>query len=400
MRVALVDPGHQLPGYCHSLASALARSGAECSFVTAPLLHYAAQSAPGLHVHLAFGRLLGREGSWLRRLAGRAKIRRILRALSYPFEWVAFIRWAGREKIDLVHLQWSLAPRLDALALRALRRLGVATVYTVHNALPHEPRPWHAPAYRRLYASPDRLILHSQASETRLTRGLGQPGPPMERMEMPADPVLPAGDRGAARRRLDLPLDAPLLLFFGHARPYKGLELLLEAWPQVAATRPEARLLIAGKTAGGPEGKAALGTKIAAAGADSILWRPGFVPSAQAPDFFAAADLVALPYLDSDHSAVATAARGYGRAVVATAVGGLPEALARGGGLLLPPADPAAMAAGILGLLDHPERRAALEAEALAAARAWTWDDAARLSLEIYARAMAGPRSGDSGRAR
>lgn len=386
--MVLVDPGRQVPGYCQALAEALAATGIDLDFVTAPLLHYAAETSERFHTELRFGRLLGPEGSRLRRLAERPAARRLLRGLGYPFELVGFLRAMRRRRPDLIHVQWSLWPGLDALAVAALRRGGLPLVYTVHNSLPHEPRPWHRWSYRRLYARADRLIVHTEASRARLARFVGPLSVPVEVVPMPADPVAPAGDRRAARRRLGLAAQAPLLLFLGHARPYKGLDLLLKAWPGLHAQLPEARLLIAGAPPRGAKALAALTARIRAAAPDgSIDWRPGYLPREAVADCFAAADLVALPYRDSDHSAVLTAARGYGRAVLATAVGGLPEALAGGGGRLVPPEDPSALTEALVALLSDPDARATLEAEALAAARAWTWTDAARATRAVYDRA-------------
>jgi glycosyltransferase involved in cell wall biosynthesis len=136
----------------------------------------------------------------------------------------------------------------------------------------------------------------------------------------------------------------------------------------------------------------------AAGGQEAVDFRAGYLPRAARDLVFAAADLLALPYRDIDMSAVLAAARGRGRAVVATAVGGLPEALAAGGGLLVPPSDPAALATGIAGLLLDPAWRGRLEAEALAAAAAWTWDDAARATEAVYADARQALRPSGVGR--
>ena len=81
------------------------------------------------------------------------------------------------------------------------------------------------------------------------------------------------------------------------------------------------------------------------------------------------------------------AALAYGRPVVATAVGGLPEALAFGGGLLVPPGDPDALAEGLAKVLLDSALRERLEREALAVADRWTWRDAAQATLAVYHRA-------------
>ncbi len=390
-RVALVDPASQVPGYDRWLCESLARLGLDVDLHASPLLHYALEPSSAGGLEHSFGRLLGPPGRPRRRMSRHPHLRRLLRALGYPLELLTFVRQLPHRGVDLVHFQWSPFPALDAAAYRALRRRGLPVIHTVHNHLPHEARPGQAAAYRRLYRAADRLILHTEASRAAMERALGPIDRPCELVAMPADPVRPAadGDRPAARRRLGLDEASPLLLFFGHARPYKGLDLLLAVWPELRRRQPDARLLVAGPVAGGRRGLATLRPAVdAAAAAGGLDWRPGFVSQARVADHFAAADLVLLPYRDSDHSAVLTAARGYGRAVLATAVGGLPEALAAGGGRLIPHGDPAALAGEAAALLADPDCLRALEREAREAARAWTWEDAARATLAVYLRAL------------
>jgi glycosyltransferase involved in cell wall biosynthesis len=171
---------------------------------------------------------------------------------------------------------------------------------------------------------------------------------------------------------LGLPPGAPLALFFGHRRPYKGLPILLAAWHEVVGRVPQARLMVVGP--GRP----------LASGHGSIIDRPGFVAEEDVPVYLAAADAVVLPYLDTDDSAVAAAALAAGRPVVASAVGGLPEVVGEGG-LLVPPGDPQALAGALAGLMASPERTHALAMAAARRGRAWTWADAARRHGEVYA---------------
>ncbi len=386
MRVAIVDPGHQVPYYDQALAGALARLGTRVTLLTAPLLYYDLRpTAAGVDVRPVFGRLL--TAPVLRRLplAANPSLRRVLRAVGYGPELAALVRWAGQAQPDVVHLQWSLAPPVDAVVLDRLRHIGSAVVHTAHNVLPHTERPWHRPGFRRLYAAADRVVVHSRAARDRLL-GLGGVAPDrVEVLPMPADEPGRVSDRRTARDELGFQADDPLVLFFGHVRPYKGLGVLLDALLALRRQVPGVRLLIAGPVAGGGRGLDRLRAAIAARGiTDAIVLRPGYVPHSQVASCFAAADVVALPYRDTDDSAVLAAARGHGRAVVAAAVGGIPEALAAGGGLLVPPDEPDALAAALGQVLGSPATRDHLEAGARSAAGAWTWLDAAARLCQIY----------------
>jgi glycosyltransferase involved in cell wall biosynthesis len=228
------------------------------------------------------------------------------------------------------------------------------------------------------------VVVHSSAAADRAA-ALGIERARVAVIPIPADEPARAGHRRAARAELDLPPGAPLVLFFGHVRPYKGLGVLLDALPAIVHREPAVRLVVAGPVAGGGRGVAALRRSVARRGmGEWVALRPGYVPHERVDDYFAAADVVALPYRATDDSAVLATARGHGRAVVASAVGGLPEALASGGGILVPPRDPVALADAVLRLLTDPAERRRLEAEALAAARSWTWADAAARTREVY----------------
>jgi glycosyltransferase involved in cell wall biosynthesis len=392
MRVVLVDPGPQVPCYDRALARALAAAGDAVTLATGPMLYDDLGPTPDdVSVVSTFGRLLrtplGRQGAPER----RPGFRRVLRGIGYPAELAAFVAWAVRDRPAVVHWQWALAPPADACAVRVLRRSGVTVVYTAHNVLPHESRPWHAPFYRHLYRHVGHIIVHSEATRRRLVAWAGIRPEHVWVVPMPAEPAPdPPRDRRAARARLGLPVDAPLVLFFGHVRPYKGIDVLLDAWPAVRDRVPSARLVIAGTVAGGSDGARRLWAGVIRRGlSSSVAVRPGYVPGPSVPLYMAAADVVALPYRAGDDSAVVALARGHGRAVVTTDVGGLREALRLGGGIVVPPGDAGALADALSWVLAVPVERARLEAAARAAARAWTWSDVAVRTRSIYALARA-----------
>lgn len=392
MRVFLVDPGQQVPFYCRGLARALAAAGDGVALVTAPLPHYDPGPAPpGVEVIHAFGRWLpaaGRPAAGAARPAARrAAVRRVLRAAGYPGELAALVRLAVARRPAVVHWQWSLIPLLDGLAIRRLRRAGITAVLTAYNVLPHERRPWQATQWRRLYRAVDGVIVHSHATRERLLALTGLAVEAVDVIPMAGDGPPTPVDRAAARASLGLPPDGPVALFLGHVRPYKGVPDLVAAWPRVAAALPAATLVVAGPIG---DGGAAAAAVAAVATAARVEFRPGFVPTASVPAYLAAADVVVLPYRDTDDSAVLATALAHGRPVVATAVGGLPEALAGGGGVVVERGDAGALAGALVSVLGDGGRRAALAQAARAAAAAWTWRDAAARTREVYARRAAG----------
>ena len=135
-----------------------------------------------------------------------------------------------------------------------------------------------------------------------------------------AQPVSPA----AAREALGLPAELPVVLLFGVLRPDKGLADLLAA----AARAPRWQVLVAGKEDGALH--AARETLSGPELAGRVTIREGFHEIEAVAEFFAAADLVALPYQRVSQSGVLHLAYGFSRPVVAYPVGGLAEAVIEG----------------------------------------------------------------------
>jgi glycosyltransferase involved in cell wall biosynthesis len=135
------------------------------------------------------------------------------------------------------------------------------------------------------------------------------------------------------------------LLAFGAIRPYKGIDLALEAVGRLPHDLT-VRLTIAGVCW---DGGRALRARIAALGIqDRVELREGFVSNEDAALLFSAADAAVLPYRSATQSGVVQLSFAYGVPVIATAVGGLVEAVADGvDGILCPPGNIDALAAAI-----------------------------------------------------
>jgi glycosyltransferase involved in cell wall biosynthesis len=178
------------------------------------------------------------------------------------------------------------------------------------------------------------------------------------------------------------------LLFFGLLKAYKGLDVLLQSLARIREAWPEVLLLIAGESMM-RRGTWQSTVRRLQLGAH-LHWSGGFVPSEQVAPYFAAADVVVLPYLNASSSAVLLSAYAHGRPVVATEVGGLPEMIEReASGLLVPPGDPDALADALLELLGDPERRAAMgrRAQRLLQER-HGWDRVGEQTEKLYVRLL------------
>lgn len=129
-------------------------------------------------------------------------------------------------------------------------------------------------------------------------------------------------NRDSARAKLNLS-DKKVILFFGYIKPYKGLELLLNAFPMILKNLPEAHLLIVGEVYG--EDRVYFDLIETLKIQDKVDFHNKFVKNEEVEIFFKAADVLALPYLTATQSGVVQIAYDFGLGAVCTPVGGLPE---------------------------------------------------------------------------
>jgi glycosyltransferase involved in cell wall biosynthesis len=175
-------------------------------------------------------------------------------------------------------------------------------------------------------------------------------------------------DRDSARRRLGLPLDREIVLYLGHLEEHKGVRDLLEAGARLKQLRPTASLILVGAGALAPEVRRKAATD---SGSSHGITAFDSVPHAEVPWWLAAADVLCLPSWTEGMPNVIREAHACGRAVVATAVGGVPEAVHSPElGILVPPRQPAALAQALVRQLDRVPATAATF-DRLAAVPSW-----------------------------
>lgn len=167
-------------------------------------------------------------------------------------------------------------------------------------------------------------------------------------------PAAPSG--GGPALDPPLPPDAAAILYVANLFPYKGHLDLVEAAAAVAARFPKARFLLAGREEGTG---AQVRSRIEALGLRDHVRLLG--PRDDVAALMAAADLIVHPSHEEGFSNTILEAMAAGKAVVATAVGGIPEAVEEGvTGVLVPPRSPERLAEALLSLLENPARARAM----------------------------------------
>jgi glycosyltransferase involved in cell wall biosynthesis len=360
MRVHVVDPSAFTPPYDHALCAGLARAGADVRLVTSRFDHGAVPAPAGYAVDHAF----------YRRVPSRRGAARTAAKLLQHGPDMLRAAARARRAADVVHFQWLAAQPLDVHLLRAFAR---PLVLTAHDVLPREPRPGQLRAQRRLYHRVDAVVVHSEHGRGRLVDELGLD--PARVRTIPHGAFVHLREvQGALPPELDDD-GRPVVLFFGLLRPYKGLDVLVEAWRGIE----DAELWIAGMPR--------MDTRaLRAAAPPSVRFVERFMGDAEIAALMRRADLVVLPYREIDQSGVLFSALALGRPLVLSAVGGFPEVAAAGAAALVPPGDPGALRLALARLLGDPAERERLGAAALRLAdERYGWDAIAEAHLALYA---------------
>jgi len=266
-----------------------------------------------------------------------------------PWTWYRTAHEIAAAGSDLLIVHWWVTYWALPFAAIAgwVRRRGIPVLYFCHNVLPHEEKPWDRRLTRLALARGDSFIVTSKEQERRLAALL--PGSSIYSGFLPTCSALaelgPTLSREDACQRLSLDPGRPVALFFGFVRPYKGLRYLLEAMPRVL-DQVDLQLLIVGEFWDDKQVYLDLVARLGIDQALTVVDR--YVPNEELGLYFGASDVVVLPYVTVTQSAVVQLAYGFGRPVIATSVGDLPEVIQHGRtGLIVPPADPGALAAAL-----------------------------------------------------
>jgi glycosyltransferase involved in cell wall biosynthesis len=372
-RILLVDPGDFTSPYDLALAGAIQAEGKEVRLL--------GQAGDGQRHPLHDGHFYPvLASSWGRLLpAGSA---RLIKGACHGIDMLRLARWVDAFGAQVIHFQWSPIPTVDHWAIRVLRR-GAPVVLTLHDSNPYQgAASWlMRRGYAGLLKAADAIIVHTQQAERRVAEHGIDPTLihriPHGLLEGGACAPTLRPDR-ARRNRL-------VLLQFGKIKPYKGVDLLLEALallPRWVRNRLDVRII--GKSfldTGGLE-RFAHAKELD----DCVTFRFEFVSETEAERQFAEADAILLPYREIDASGVAMSAMARGLPVLATAIDGFRELFeGKGGARLVPAAEAPALAGAIAEWVTDPAQLdAAHEAMRRTRASIPTWSEIARLHFAVY----------------
>jgi len=282
---------------------------------------------------------------------------RILEQPDYRFDALNPLAWGRLPRRVLAHtpeliiLPWSTVywSPFYYIFLKSLgKRAAISVVFLCHNVLEHEGTGLKSRISRGVLVLGDRFVVHSLRDEANLLEWIGSqrrgdirvsPHPVYEHLRTALH------DKRSARARFGLTAER-VLLFFGFIREYKGLRFLLRSLPLIHQHFP-VHLLIAGEAWEDRRVYQELIRELRLE--QSVTLNSQYIPNEEVATYFAASDLVVVPYVSATQSGIVQLAFGFRKPVVVGAVGGLPEVVEhKKTGYLVPPCSPQAIAEAVL----------------------------------------------------
>jgi D-inositol-3-phosphate glycosyltransferase len=381
--IMVIDACQFSANYNYCLLDALAKRGEQIFYATTKFAHGHIPSPPAVTVLRCF--------FYLARLAGMVTssgpVRRLLRALEYPLNICVLMTHILVRRIKVIHFMWVVSPRLDYWIIRLLQLMGRHVVYTAHNPFPHEQKPADVRMYSRIYQTVDRVIALTGYTRNEI---LAHCSVHAEKIS-----VIPHGDYGALFSRYgcnkDLAQDIrqkagdrKIIAFLGHIRPYKGLEVLVDAFQLIKQRMPDSFFLVAGSVLVGDNKN--WEEKLAESCEPDDLWVDiRFVPVEDVKAYLSVIDLLVQPYISASQSGNTVMAYAAGVPVISTDVGGLGEMTEDGEtGYVVAPRDPQAIADAVVKCFygDNYQKMSRLARES--AEGKYSWKKIAGQTSDVY----------------
>ncbi|WP_207493488.1 glycosyltransferase [Aridibaculum aurantiacum] len=271
-----------------------------------------------------------------------------------PLNWIKVGNQLKRERPDVIVVRYWLpfmGPCLGTILRIAKSNKHTKVVCIADNIKPHEKRPGDVAFTKYFVKSVDAFITMSEKVLADLKAFSLKPA---KHVVHPLYDNFGEGvDKIEARKKLSLPEDDKIILFFGFIRQYKGLDLLLQAMADAGIRSSGIKLLVAGEFY---EDRKQYDEQIAQLGiAANLILRTDFIADSEVRYYLSAADFVIQPYRNATQSGVTPLAYHFEKPMLVTNVGALPDMVPDGKvGVVCSP-DPASIATHILKLYELGE---------------------------------------------
>ncbi len=248
-----------------------------------------------------------------------------------PFSWIQAVFDIKKNNADLLILAWASpiqAPIYFVICFLTKSLTKTKILYICHNVLPHENKFYDKALIKMAFMYADSFIVHS-SDDKKILEGLVK-NKEIKKGFLPLyDIFQKAKSYDIKKIKQDLGLKEKVLMFFGYIRPYKGLEYLIQAMPEILKKYPETSLLSVGEfwSKDKPKYIELINTLHLE---KNIVFIDTYVPNEELGKYFAVSDVVVLPYISATQSAAIQTAYAFDKPVISTPVGGLKDVMKEG----------------------------------------------------------------------
>lgn len=317
---------------------------------------------------------------------GGNRLKKLFDYLAYLFR---LIRIINQYQVSIVHFQFFRRPRIDILYCILLRLMNTRLILTVHDVLPLNQNRIDLFFSGISYKIFHRLIVHSEINRKQLMYHFCIP--PNKIRVIPHgnfDQYVPENPPSLleARKNLQLQIHHHVVLFFGYIKPYKGLDLLLDAMEIASQSDKQISLVIAGNCNDDSLRKHYQKRIDHLSRLMTIVSHIQYIPFEKVVDYFIASDLVVLPYHTISHSGLLHLAYSFGKPLIATRVGDFEDFIEQGkSGFVLESNDKNCLAEAIVQAFSDLEklRRMGSYAKYLNDSR-YSWQEIAKETESVY----------------
>lgn len=245
-----------------------------------------------------------------------------------PFNWLSSAFKLKKMNADVIIIEWwhpYFAPCYYVMC-KLLKKTKI--LFVCHNVFPHERFPFDRLLCKMVMKQGNYFVVQSHLDEKDLlsikkdAKYVVTPHPTYNAFKMQNL------SKEKAREQLGIAVSDQVILFFGFVREYKGLKYLLKAMPLIKKRFPHLQLWVVGDFGGDREEYVEIIEREGIG--ENVRLVEGYIPDKDVEQYFAAADLVVLPYISATQSGIAQIAYGFEKPVIVTDVGGLPDVVEDG----------------------------------------------------------------------
>lgn len=234
-------------------------------------------------------------------------IGKLKKLFNYISAWRRIIYLDSKDK-DIIHTQWIIFSPLDYLFLKKIKKNNKRLVITIHDILPFNKKFYDYYFHKKIYNLADGLIIQTEENVNRFCELFPDNDTP--RYMIPHGHFMDYSqtiDKEEARKKLNLPDDKFIFLFFGQIKKVKGLDVLLNAYAELLNKNSNIKenilLVVAGNI--WKDSVEKYKSIIKEKGINnSVIMDIRYIPDNEVDLYYSASDVCVLPYLNVYQSGV------------------------------------------------------------------------------------------------